>query len=160
MEYIIHSGELYHYGRKGMKWGQNIFGKVKARRTAKQRSKNLAKAREVRAERKKALAKGRISPKKMTEAELKKQIERLQLEKQYIALVKDTKAANYSRGRRFVDKFVDSTIDKVADNAAADVVAQSLKVLTTVGANKAFNKYGGKLGVSGDQVFTNNKKKS
>lgn len=26
-DYTIINGELYHYGRKGMKWGQHIFGK-------------------------------------------------------------------------------------------------------------------------------------
>lgn len=147
--------ELYHYGRQGMKWGQHIFGGIKARRAAKRRAANLKKAREVRAANKKAAAEraekvaaGKISAKNMTEAELKKRIERLELEKRYNDLRKDSNSN--TKAKRFLDKFVDTTIDKVAENAAADVIAQSLKVLTTKGANKVFGE---------EVVFTNNKKK-
>ena len=44
-----YTDELYHYGRKGMKWGQHIFAKAHARKVNKQRKKNLEKAREAKA---------------------------------------------------------------------------------------------------------------
>ena len=43
----IRSDELYHYGRKGMKWYQNIFTAHKQHKTAKKRKKALEKAREA-----------------------------------------------------------------------------------------------------------------
>lgn len=151
------SDELYHYGRKGMKWGQHIFGKVKAARTTRKRKAALVKARATKAankaaaeKRAKDIEKGKISAKKMTDAELKKRMERLQLEKNYTDLVNQVDANRNNRGKRFVNKFLDSTVDKVAENAAADVVAQAIKVVLTAGANKAFGK---------EEVFTNNKKK-
>lgn len=41
------SDELYHYGRKGMKWYQNIFTSGKNARADRKRKKSLEKAREV-----------------------------------------------------------------------------------------------------------------
>lgn len=41
------SDELYHYGRKGMKWYQNIYTSAKNARTNRKRKKSLEKAREV-----------------------------------------------------------------------------------------------------------------
>lgn len=41
------SDELYHYGRKGMKWYQNIYTSAKNVRTNRKRKKSLEKAREV-----------------------------------------------------------------------------------------------------------------
>ena len=149
-KYIISGGELYHYGRKGMRWGMNIFGKIKAYSAKKKRLANLKKAREVRAERKKLISSDRMSVKQMTDSELKARIARLQMEKTYKDLVKSNTFANNTRGKNFINKFFDSTLDKVAENAAADVVAQALKVLTVKGANKAFGE---------EVVFTNNKKK-
>lgn len=150
-----YSNELYHYGRLGMKWGQRIFGSRADRKAARQRSKNLEKARKVSAKnrqkeavRKQKAKDGKLPAKKMTDAELREKIERLRLEQTYNDLRKD--ARSNSRGTRFVDRFIDSTIDKVAENAGADVVAQSIKVLTVRGANKMFGS---------EEVFTNNKRK-
>lgn len=149
--------ELYHYGRKGMKWGQNIFGKVKAARTAKRRKAALVKAREAKAAKKieaekraKDIERGKISVKKMTDAEIKARMERLQLEKNYTDLVNQVNSNRNVRGKRFLNKFLDSTVDKVAENSAADVVAQAIKVIAVKGVNKAFGS---------EEVFTNNKKK-
>lgn len=41
------SDELYHYGRKGMKWYQNIYTSAKNVRTNRKRKQSLEKAREV-----------------------------------------------------------------------------------------------------------------
>lgn len=157
-----HAGELYHYGRKGMKWGQNIFAKAKARKVSKQRAENLKKARAAKAEkqkeaeeRAKKVAAGKISAKKMTDKELQDRINRLELEKKYNDALKETK--NATRGKRFTEKFLDSTVDKVAENAGADIVAQSLKVFTAKGANAGLNKI---LKTAAEEyVYTNNKKK-
>lgn len=155
MYYYTESGELYHFGRKGMKWYQNIYTKHKQKQTAKRRAEALKKARETKAANAKAAAErqrlvdsGKISAKKMTTEELKSRIERINLEKQYKEAIKSNRELD--KGKRFIEKFLTATIDKVAENSAADVVAQSLKVLTTRGANSMFGK---------EEVFTNNKKK-
>lgn len=149
MEYYYEtSDELYHYGRKGMKWGQHIFGKIKAARTAHKRKVNLKKAREARAERKRLLESGKISPNKMTKKELQDRIARLELEKKYNELKKDSK--QHTAASRFISKFKDSVIDKTAENAIADVVAQAIKVGAVNVTNKAIGE---------EVVYTNNKKK-
>lgn len=150
-----YSDELYHYGRKGMKWYQNIYSKYKDHKTAKRRKKNLEKARAVRAankaaaeERRIKVESGKVSAKKMTDNELKERISRLDLEKKYNDLLRDSKSNTL--GSRFVNKFLESTVDKIADNAASDIAAQSVKYVLAKGANKV---------IGSEQVYTNNKKK-
>lgn len=179
---LCRSDELYHHGVLGMKWGvrryQNKNGSltaagkkrrslgetIKDYRTNKKRKASLEKARQTKAankkaaeDRAKALAKGKIKAKNMTDEELKAKIARMELEKSYHELVSKTDKSASTRGKRFVDKFLDSSIEKIADNAAADIVAQSVKVFTSKGANKVLNNI---LKTEGSEyVFANNKKK-
>ena len=157
MENNIYSDELYHYGRKGMKWGQNIFGKIKTAKTNHTRKKNLEKARTAKVEkakeaanRQKLIEKDKLSVKKMSDVEIKQRLERLNLEKQLNEARKEAKM--HSKTKRFLSKFSDATIDKIAEQAGADVVAQTVKVYLTKGVNSTLFK-------DAEEVFTNNKKK-
>lgn len=162
--------ELYHYGKKGMHWGERLYQNkdgsltplgrmrynINSSRVASQRKKNLEKARAAKVEkkkneeeRKKQIEAGKIPAKKMTDAELKARIERLDLEKKYKEAVRNTRS--YERGKRFIDKFTDSTLDKVADNVAADVVAQTLKSFAVKGVNRMIGE---------EVIFTNNRRKN
>lgn len=127
---------------------QNRNGFKERRAAAKAKAAEEREKKEA-AERKAKIEAGKMSPKKMTEAELNERIARLDLEKKYTDALKDSKTS-HNRTSRFVEKFLDSSIDKIAENATADVVAQAVKVLTTRGVNKAFGS---------EEVFTNNKKK-
>lgn len=110
--------ELYHYGRKGMKWGQNIFGRrnssgsVSKKSITKSISSRISKANK---QRKKAKAQedkkkqevkesNKIKKKKvseMTDDELRSRINRLQMEKQY----RDLEASLYpKKGESYITK--------------------------------------------------------
>lgn len=53
MAILYYESELSHHGVKGMKWGQHIFGDVKAAVKTYKRRRHLAKARKIGAEKRK-----------------------------------------------------------------------------------------------------------
>lgn len=142
MQDYYNSDELMHYGRKGMKWGQNIFGKVKsgadkAYSFAKKvdEKRKVKKTEEIKAKRSKI-----TSSRKLTDDELRERIKRLELEKQYVDLRKDTRAI--SKG----ETFAASVLESIGKN-----------LITQVGnhyGSKALNKLIGE-----EVIFANNKKK-
>ena len=101
------SNDIYHYGRKGMKWGQHIFTKIK--KSSDKRKKHKAReesernrANKVREENRKRYSKP-VS--EMTDAELRQAVNRLQLEKQ----LRDLTPKQTSRGEQFI-KFVGNDV--------------------------------------------------
>lgn len=163
--------ELQHWGIKGMKWGvrryQNADGSLtlagryhqyktrKKRRAAAEKARATKEANKAAAEqRAKDLAEGKIKAKDMTNEELTARKQRLQLEKDYNDLVRQTRHVN--RGARFVDKVLDSSQDKMAETVVADLATQTVKTVGVKFINKMIKEYG--LSDT-DEVFTNNKKK-
>ena len=122
--------ELMHYGRKGMKWGEHIYGQVKTARTNRQRKKNLAKARKAKAEkyktaeeRQKALNSGKIKPKDMTDQELQSAINHMQLEQRYSQL----NPKQVSLGKKYVKKVIDDVVVPSLTNTARQALEKELK---------------------------------
>ena len=155
--------ELYHYGIKGMKWGvirtaeqlghtvksaKSLYNSNKAKKRAKEEAAIAKKRSKItnpkkRAKEEAAIAKKRskiTNPKKLTTEELNTRIKRLQLEKTYKDLMKDTEST--TRGKNFV----------------MDIMESSGKNLFTQVTNhygaKALNKVIGE-----DVIFANNKRK-
>lgn len=126
---IMNSDELYHYGRKGMKWGQHIFGKVKAGTTRAGR-KIADSIRDKRA-RKKA-EKLRAKPlSKLTDEELKERIKRLGIEKQAVDIMRQTSGA---------DAKAVSAGKKILTSAATDILAPTLVNVGKQWLTKALSK--------------------
>jgi hypothetical protein len=130
-----HTDELYHYGRKGMKWGQHIFGKIK---TAINNSK--AKRAEAKAEKQKALEEQRKRNRPISElsdAELKERKARLQLEKDYLDLqsqVAKFTPAKVNKGKQFANKFMNEALQPALVDAGKklleNVLNESVNKLT------------------------------
>lgn len=132
--------ELYHYGTKGMKWGvirtaeqlghivKSVYDSHKAKKRTKEEAATAKKRSKI------------TNPKKLTTEELNARIKRLQLEKDYNDLVKDTDSTR--KGKNFV----------------MDILESSGKNLLTQVTNhygaKALNKVIGE-----DVIFANNKRK-
>ena len=107
--------ELYHYGRKGMKWYQNIFTSGKERKARKRRLKNLEKARQAKVEKKllekkkkKVMETGSASDVmkfqgKYTPAEMNYITSRLNFEQR----VKSIQLEEISSGKNKIDKLID-----------------------------------------------------
>lgn len=113
--HYVYSSELYHYGRKGMKWGQNIFGKkrsgAKGTVVAKKKKSILDKAKEAKEAKKKAKAAAseaerKKDPRNMTDDEIRKAIARKQLENQYRQYYPE----KVSKGKQLVSKFLDESL--------------------------------------------------
>ena len=160
------NNELYHYGILGMKWGirrtpSQLGHRIKQRKVEKQRRENLAKARQARAEHQKKLKSGKLKPKDMTEAELRKEIQRLQLEKQYMDLKRDTYSQN--KGKTFASKYGGQLVDKLITNVGIDLVTQVAKSAGAKGIDDVIDKINAKIPDDKNKmesVYANNKKKN
>lgn len=159
--------ELYHYGIKGMKWGVRRtaaqlghFIKDKAKKgyqTAK-RAYGIHKATKH-AEEVAKIARQRAkitNPKKLTTEELNARIKRLQLEKDYNDLVKNTDRLR--KGKEFVSSILESSGKNLLTQVANHYGAKGL--------NKLINETVKETGDDGhitevlkEVIFANNKKK-
>lgn len=157
-ENIIYDEELQHWGIKGQKWGVRKYqnkdgsltpagrkrygsltdavGAVKAAHIKAKRKKQLAAARKVAAEKKAAaeqrakdIADGKISARKMTSEELQKQIDKLNLEKRYKQLMKETSpsADTVKAGQSFAKKMWNDAIQPGLVTATKDVFGTIIK---------------------------------
>ena len=143
--------ELYHHGVKGMKWGvRKTPVRSSSGATRKRKSNTLSLFKKKKTTRK--VSSANSSPaqtksiKDMSDDEIQKKIERVQLEQQYQEL--DPKSV--SRGKRIAKRVMDDVIVP----AAVDIGKQAVKSIMANGVNKV-------LSLEGDnKVYANNKKKS
>ena len=142
--------KLYHHGVKGMKWGvRKTPVRSSSGATRKRKSNTLSLFKKKKTIRK--VSSANSSPaqtksiKDMSDDELRKKIERIQLEQDYLQL--GPKAV--SRGKRITKRVMDDMIVP----AAVDIGKQAVKSIMAKGVNKV-------LSLEGDnKVYANNKKK-
>lgn len=111
--------ELYHFGVKGMKWG---FRKDRKRSISSKRSRSDSKDY---TESRDLLKK---SPNKLSNAELRKINERLNLEQQYSNLTTSQK----QKGKRFIDK-VGNQMKQTAANEVSKQLMNAGKIILGIG---------------------------
>lgn len=147
-ELYHYDDELYHYGRKGMKWGQHIFDKVTATagragrfignkiKTGARDARNTYRHKRDRRKFQKELKTLRKKPfKSLTDDELKKAIDRLTLEKEYVKLTKETSANQVNRGRKFVVDILESSGKNIGGQLVAYLMGTGVNAI-------AKNKFG------------------
>lgn len=152
-QYNYSDDYLAHYGVLGMKWGvrrtaAQLGNHVHTKRTQVKRKQSLAKARATREKNRKAAAKrqqlldkGLLSPKKMTDAELKAKIERLNLEKEF---KKSMTEARGDGGKKYVTdimkKIGESTLTNLGTQAATHIVGNAINKMAGVSSSDAVNR--------------------
>lgn len=146
MDEDIYPDELYHYGRKGMKWGQHIFGKERpAGESRKKKSKDVENrfvsgaksvASKVSASRAKAKEDKRIQKLKkkkisdMTDDELAEYTDRMnreRLAKQVRDNARVLDPQNVSKGRSFISSIGRDVIAPTAKNVGRQWLEKTLK---------------------------------
>lgn len=144
-QYNYSDDYLAHYGVLGMKWGvrrtaAQLGNRIRGKRAQAKRKQSLAKARATREKNKKAAAKrqklldkGLLSPKKMTDAELKAKIERLNLEKEFKKAMRET---GNDGGKQYVTdilkKIGENTMTNLGTQAATHIVGNAINKIAGV----------------------------
>lgn len=159
--------ELYHYGIKGMKWGvirtaaqlgHVIKDKAKKGYQAVKKASDIHKANKH-AEEAAKIARQRAkitNPKKLTTEELNARIKRLQLEKDYNDLVKNTDRLR--KGKEFVNSILESSGKNLLTQVANHYGAKGLNKLINETVKETDDD--GKITeVLKEVIFANNKKK-
>lgn len=124
----LNNNELYHYGRKGMRWYQNIFSRDKNSSTRKKTKTSESDT--IQTSTKKSSTKSK-NVKSMTSEELKQRIERLKLEKELRDLDPQLKAR--SRGKEFVI----GVLENIGKNTLTNIGTQAATHFLGVAINKA-----------------------
>lgn len=135
------SDELYHYGRKGMKWYQHIFGSIKtgAQRVASAISKHREEKQRKKIDKKAARGNKKAIRKKlsmMSKEEIEEAIKKLNIDNQYIEAVKKNKPSTMKAGKEVVSNILKSS----AQNIGTQLVTYGLgtavnKILGTNAVN-------------------------
>lgn len=122
--------ELAHYGILGMHWGVRRTPAQLGYTTFKKKSRSSDDyaERNVAAVKTKSSSSGKKSSESMTDDELRAKINRLELEKKYKNLLKETNPPKSTAGREFVKKVLKNSGENIATQA------------TTYGMGKAINK--------------------
>ena len=152
-QYNYSDNYLAHYGVLGMKWGvrrtaAQLGNRVRGKRAQAKRKQSLAKARATREKNRKAAAKrqqlldkGLLSPKKMTDAELKAKIERLNLEKEFKKSMTDARGDG---GKKYMTdilkKIGENTLTNLGTQAATHVVGNAINKMAGVSSSDAINR--------------------
>lgn len=120
-------GELYHWGVKGMKWGvrryQNKNGTLTNAGKKRAAKKRMTADEKERASRKNDLKNRRT----MSDADLRKKIDRLKMEKEFKNLTNE----DINPGKSFVSEVMSSAGKKVLGVAAAGTMAYAVKAAMT-----------------------------
>lgn len=164
----MEDNELYHYGRKGMKWYQNIFTKGELGRSRKKRDRtgNENDSPET-SKSSSSSSSSKKSIRDMTNEELKSKTDRYNAEKNYLDAQRayekalkeqysDLNPQKVSKGKELVKKYGSKVVDEVVVPAALDIGKQVLKSAMAKYANDRMKDKGM---TEFYQVYTNNKKK-
>lgn len=124
---------LMHYGRKGMKWGEHIFGKIKTNKAVKKQRKDEAEKVDIE-KRKADIIKSRSARQLydnadlFTTKELDEAYNRLKLEEK----IKILAPKEVSKGQKFIDKFdaMSKNVSKLT-NAGVDLYNMTAKLYNT-----------------------------
>lgn len=134
--------ELYHYGVLGMKWGvrryQNKDGSLTAKGKKRYSSDNSKDNKENDTKPKKK------SVSEMSDEELSKAIKRLEIEKRYRDLTKESRQSEISKGRAFanrvIEKIGENTLTNLGTQAANHVIGNAINSLFNVSSSDATNR--------------------
>ena len=109
---------------KGVKLAKTAHGKLKDYRL----NKKLKKEAEAAEQRRKDVDSGKLSAKQMTTEEINRRMERLNLEKRYAQLLKETNPADptVEKGKKFISKMWDEAIAPAATEATKSLVKDAL----------------------------------
>lgn len=109
---------------KGVKLAKTAHGKLKDYRL----NKKLKKEAEAAEQRRKDVDSGKLSAKQMTTEEINRRMERLNLEKRYAQLLKETNPAapTVEKGKKFISKMWDEAIAPAATEATKSLVKDAL----------------------------------
>lgn len=143
-----YSTELYHHGIKGMKWGVRRYQNKDGSLTNAGRKKRKTDSSEAHPDYKRAHAKKSV--RSMSDSELQKVNNRLNMERNYKSLTKK----ETSKGKQFVQKAIVGAAVAGATIAVSNRVRKGSQVVTDKALDKAISlgkdviKYGSKYGFS------------